>query len=116
MSVVMKVDAEGELSSGQLSPTAGASIQISPSEGKSLKLSLDYKSADQIVVSAAGTMSIAHTGLNLSAGIDRNLVNGATELNGTVSYTISKSVAAEVTTTINGEGVGASASLTIRFG
>ncbi len=116
MAVTMKLEAKGQVASGSLSPSAGASIEITPAEGKALSLSLDYKSPDEIVVTAAGTMSIAHTGLGLSGGVDVNLVNGNTEFTGAVSYAISKNVSAVVSSEIGGQGFGAAAGLTIRFG
>jgi hypothetical protein len=115
MSVTMKVSASGQEVAGALSAEAGASVEIVPVEGKTLSLSLDYKSPDRIVVTAAGTMMIAHSGLELTGGVDLNLVNGETEFTGKVSYTISKDVSAVVSGGIGPQGVGASAGLTIRF-
>jgi hypothetical protein len=116
MSVKVELDVSGKLASGTVSPTAGASIEIEPAPGKALTLSLDYRSKNELILSAAGTMTIAHTGLALSGGIDRNLLNGNTELTGKVSYTISKDVAAVVLGQIGSGGAQASAGITVKFG
>ena len=116
MSVKMELDVSGKLASGTVSPSAGASIEIEPAPGKALTLSLDYRSQNELILSAAGTMTIAHTGLALSGGIDRNLLNGNTELTGKVAYTISKDIAAMISGQIGSGGPQVSAGITVRFG
>ena len=58
MAVTLELEASGNLAAGVVSPSAGASIKITPSPRKSLTLSIDYSSPDQLVVSAVGTMKI----------------------------------------------------------
>jgi hypothetical protein len=116
MSVKLELDVSGKLASGTMSPSAGATIEIEPAPGKALTLSLDYRSQSELVLSAAGTMTISHTGLAVSGGIDRNLLNGNTEFTGKVSYAISKDVAAVISGQIGSGGAQASAGITVKFG
>ena len=116
MAVKVELDVSGKVASGTVSPAAGASIEIEPVPGKALTLSLDYRSQNELILSAAGTMKVSHTGLDLSGGIDRNLLNGDTELTGKVSYTISKNVAAVISGQIGSGGAQASAGITVKFG
>ena len=116
MAVTLELEASGNLAAGVASPSAGASIKIVPSPKKSLTLSIDYSSPDQLVVSAVGTMKIEHTGLDLSGGIDANLLNGKAEFTGKASYTISKNVSAVLSGAVGASGAKASAGISIRFG
>jgi len=116
MAVRVELDVSGKLASGTVSPSAGASIEIEPVPGKALTLSLDYRSQHQLILTAAGTMKVSHTGLALSGGIDKDLLNGDTELTGKVSYTISKNVAAVISGQIGSGGAQASAGITVKFG
>ncbi len=116
MSVTVELDVSGKLQSGAVSPTAGASVTIEPVPGKALTLSLDYRSQNALVLTAAGTMTVFHSGLDLSGGIDVNLLNGNTEFTGKVSYAISKDVAATISGQIGSGGAQASAGITVKFG
>ena len=116
MAVKVELDVSGKLASGTVSPAAGASIEIEPVPGKALTLSLDYRSQKELILSAAGTMKISHTGLKLSGGIDVNLLKGDAELTGKVSYAISKDVAAVISGQNGSAGPQASAGITLRVG
>jgi len=115
VAVTLELEASGNLAAGVVSPSAGASIKITPSPRKSLTLSIDYSSPDQLVVSAVGTMKIEHTGLEVSGGIDANLLNGKAEFTGKASYTISKNVSAVLSGAVGASGAKASAGVSIRF-
>jgi hypothetical protein len=116
MSVTVELDVSGKLQSGAVSPSAGASVKIEPVPGKALTLSLDYRSQNQLVLTAAGTMTVFHSGLDLSGGIDVDLLNGNTEFTGKVSYAISKDVAATISGQIGSGGAQALAGITVKFG
>jgi hypothetical protein len=116
MSVSVELDVSGKLASGTVLPSAEASVKIEPVPGKALTLSLDYRSQNELVVTATGTMTVSHSGLDLSGGIDRNLFNGNTEFTGKVSYAISKDVAAVISGQVGSGGAQASAGITVKFG
>jgi hypothetical protein len=116
VAVTLELQAAGNLASGVVSPSAGASIKITPTPKKALTLSIDYSSPDQLVVSAVGTMKIEHTGLGISGGIDTNLLTGKADFTGKASYTISKNVSAVLSGSLGASGPKASAGISIQFG
>jgi hypothetical protein len=114
--VEIEVDAQSSTrGTGVLTPTAGGSATIIPNAESRLNVAVDYSSSERLVLTVAGNFNVLHDKLDVSGSIATNLFDGKTAVTGSLTYTIDKSVSAELSTTVSGPGFKAGAGVTIRF-
>jgi len=116
MAVEVSLEAAGTKSGdGTITPSANGTVTITPRAGTKIDLSIDYSAPDAVVVSVDGSFTVLHDRLTLQGGLSANLFDGATNLDGTITYAISKDVSANVTASVGSSGTQAGAGVVIRF-
>jgi hypothetical protein len=116
MSIEVSLQAAGTSSGdGTITPSANGTITITPRAGTTIDLSVDYSAPDAVVVSVDGSFTVLHDRLTLRGGLSANVFDGATNLDGKISYAISKDVSANVSASVGASGTQVGAGVVIRF-
>jgi len=116
MAVEVSLQAAGTKSGdGTITPSANGTVTITPRAGTKMDLSVDYSAPDAVVVSVDGSFTVLHDRLTLQGGISANVFDGATNLDGKITYAISKDVSANVSASIGAAGTQVGAGVVIRF-
>jgi len=93
--------AAGTSQSGQLQVESGAELSVLLNNATKAKLGFDYTSPDKVILTVSGAFTIKAKrpgDITVISGLSKNILDGSTAFNGSISWTVSKKVALEAQT------------------
>jgi len=116
--IKMVVQGKGVEREGELTPSAGTTLEFRFNKTSAARLGLDYRDPDMLRLALGGEFEVrvaAGTDLAMKSMIERSLLDGKTSFAGEIRLEFPKDVSVEVTTDLGPESKAVAAKVTLRF-
>ena len=116
--VKLKIEADGTVKEGTLSPEIGATVEVQFSKAAQSAFGIEYTHPDSVRLSLSGAFKMKAGGagkVSMSGALTESLMDGNTDFRGTLTWDFPKEVSVKVTTRLTDSSSKVGAQVTIQF-